>query len=130
MAPLSFSAWQDGALVGTLQCWPVAHVSDWLRTPLVMVGPVAVDPAHQRSGVGRTLMAALIDAADRCADGALMMIGDPDYYGRFFGFAADATAGWTVPGPVERHRLLARRANGFSAPVSAGAIVPDAARAR
>ena len=38
------------------------------------------------------------------------MIGDPDYYGRFWGFTADATGGWTLPGPFEAHRLLARGA--------------------
>jgi predicted N-acetyltransferase YhbS len=40
----------------------------------------------------------------------MVMIGDPEYYGRFFGFSADATGNWDVPGPVERHRLLARNA--------------------
>ena len=44
--------------------------------------------------------------------GALMMIGDPDYYGRFWCFTSDATGGWQVPGPVERHRLLARGVRG------------------
>jgi predicted N-acetyltransferase YhbS len=41
------------------------------------------------------------------------MIGDPEYYGRFFGFTADATGAWDVPGPVERRRLLARNADGL-----------------
>jgi predicted N-acetyltransferase YhbS len=39
-----------------------------------------------------------------------VLIGDPEYYGRF-GFTAEATAGWEVPGPVERRRLLARTAH-------------------
>ena len=122
---LSFSAWADGALIGTLQSWPVAHVGNNSRTPLVMIGPVAVLPALQQGGVGRSLMTALIDAADSHADGALMMIGDPDYYGRFFGFSADATNGWAVPGPVERHRLLARAVPGRAVPDHTGALTPD-----
>ena len=32
----------------------------------------------------------------------MMLVGDPEYYGRFWGFSADATAGWRLPGPVER----------------------------
>ena len=55
------------------------------------------------------------------ADRALTLIGDPEYYGRFFGFAADRTARWRLPGPVERHRLLAR---GDAVPDVAGTLGP------
>jgi predicted N-acetyltransferase YhbS len=41
-----------------------------------------------------------------------VLIGDPSYYERFFGFSAAHTGGWETPGPVERHRLLARLAGG------------------
>jgi len=37
-----------------------------------------------------------------------VMIGDPEYYGRFWGFTNAHTSGWDLPGPFERHRLLAR----------------------
>jgi predicted N-acetyltransferase YhbS len=124
---LSFSAWDGAALVGTLQSWPVALVQDEAQTIMVMVGPVAVDPAVQGRGIGRALMDALIAAADAQATAPLMMIGDPDYYGRFFGFTADATGKWTVPGPVERRRLLARGVAGRTVPDWAGSVVscPD-----
>lgn len=99
--PLSLAAFDDERLVGTLQCWPVA-LDD---VPLILVGPVAVVPGLQRAGVGRAMMDALLAKHRR---NPLVMIGDPEYYGRFFGFSADATQGWTVPGPVERHRLLCK----------------------
>lgn len=124
---LSFAALDGGALVGSIQSWPVAiEIDDGTTLPMVMVGPVAVAPDHQGHGIGRALVDAVIAAAD--ADGAsdsgrLMMIGDPDYYGRFFGFSADATGGWRLPGPVERHRLLLRARDADRLRVS-GTVVP------
>jgi len=120
IAALSFAARDHaGALVGTIQAWPV-RIGD---APLVMVGPVAVEPAVQRGGIGRALMQAMLDAADAGGWPPLMMIGDPEYYGRFFGFTADATGEWIVDGPVERHRLLARAAQGHVMP-GAGEVLP------
>ena len=108
---LSFALVEAGALVGTIQCWPVAHhAPDGAATPLVMVGPVAVRPDVQRGGYGRTLMAHMLAAAETKADGALMMIGDPEYYGRFWGFTNAFTGGWDLPGPFEQRRLLVRAA--------------------
>lgn len=125
VADLSFAALRGGDLVGTLQSWPVCWTgTDGRRIPLVMVGPVAVQPAVQRGGIGRTLMQNLMSAAEACADGALMMIGDPEYYERFFGFSAAATGAWRLPGLVDRRRLLARSANGHAVPSGAGDIGP------
>ena len=122
---LSFALVENGALLATIQCWPVAHFApDGTATPLVMVGPVAVRPDIQRGGHGRALMAHMLGAAEMQSDGALMMIGDPEYYGRFFGFDADATGAWDLPGPFERRRLLARMVNGHGLPTGAGMIGP------
>ncbi|MFT3977580.1 MAG: N-acetyltransferase, partial [Sphingomonas bacterium] len=108
---LSLAAIEDGKLVGTIQYWPVAFTRDDDMgggiVPLTLLGPVAVEPGRQRDGIGRMLMTASLEAAARAGlDGAIMLIGDPEYYGRFFGFTAERTAGWRLPGPVERHRLL------------------------
>ena len=107
---LSFAAIDaEGTLLGTLQSWPVALESeDGARIGMTLVGPVAVAPKIQRSGIGKMLMEHLVEAAQMHGHQALVMIGDPEYYGRFFGFTAKATEGWMVPGPVERHRLLAK----------------------
>lgn len=114
----SFAALDGATLVGVIQCWPIALAADSGDTsPLLMVGPVAVLPARQRDGIGRVLMAHMLAAAAASgADRALMLIGDPEYYGRFFGFSADKTANWRAPGPVEQHRLLARGPDVPSAP--------------
>lgn len=125
ISALSFALVEDGSLIGTIQCWPVAlRTKEGTAYPLVMVGPVAVRPDLQRGGHGRALMAHMLEAAEAHADGALMMIGDPEYYGRFFGFSADATGAWDLPGPYEKRRLLARSVNGHDLPVDPGMISP------
>ncbi|MEJ7925312.1 N-acetyltransferase [Sphingobium sp. AN641] len=111
---LSFGLVDDaGALIGTLQSWPVALTMDsGEQQPLIMIGPVAVQPAFQRGGHGRALMDAVVAAARAQATEPLMMIGDPEYYGRFWGFCADGTAGWDAPGPFDPRRLLALSVDG------------------
>ena len=124
IAALSFAAVEDGVLLGSVQCWPVSLAGDdGGEAALVMVGPVAVEPARQRDGIGRRLVARALDAAAATGLGAAMMlIGDPEYYGRF-GFAADRTGGWRLPGPVESRRLLAR---GDAVPSGPGLLGPRA----
>jgi predicted N-acetyltransferase YhbS len=73
-----------------------------------MVGPVAVYPDFQREGIGRAMMAALLKEIQPDDPLPLVMIGDPEYYERFFGFTAEGTGGWTLPGPWEPSRLLMR----------------------
>jgi predicted N-acetyltransferase YhbS len=107
---LSFAA-VDGEqhLVGTIQCWPVALTDPQGRAhPLILVGPVAVLPEAQGAGIGKALMTASIAALDPRGMLPQVMIGDPEYYGRFWGFSAEPTAGWTLPGPWEPRRLLVR----------------------
>jgi predicted N-acetyltransferase YhbS len=111
---LSFAALdEDELLVGTIQCWPIGLATpEGTQVPLVMVGPVAVVPERQGEGFGIGLMSAMIEADARLAEasgGSLpqVLIGDPEYYGRW-GFTDAATNGWRCPGPYEQHRLLAR----------------------
>lgn len=50
-------------LVGTIQCWPVALTDpDGRRHPMIMVGPVAVEPDAQGAGYGKALMTASLAA--------------------------------------------------------------------
>jgi len=103
---LSLAAFEEDRLVGSLQSWPIALHGPEGETPLILVGPVAVDPDRQQQGIGRMMMTAMLaHAEDR---EPLVLIGDPEYYGRYFGFIADAPASWDLPGPFERRRLLAR----------------------
>jgi predicted N-acetyltransferase YhbS len=122
---LSFAALDEGdRLVGTIQCWPVGLTDPAGRMhPIIMVGPVAVVPEQQGAGYGQALMTASLSALSPEAPLPQVMIGDPEYYGRFFGFTNTATGGWTLPGPWEPHRLLARCDNPAVLPV-AGTLGP------
>jgi predicted N-acetyltransferase YhbS len=121
---------EAGRLAGTVQCWPLVLTEPCGgRTPIVLIGPVAVRPGLQRLGLGRQMMEATLAAAGARGDERLMLIGDPEYYGRFFGFSAERTGGWALPGPVERHRLLARAAPGIALPGTA-TLGPDPAFSR
>lgn len=123
---LSFAAvGADRTLAGSIQSWPIAFAGDdGVHVPMILVGPIAVEPAIQRGGLGQMLTRHMLDAA--AASGvagadALLLIGDPEYYERFFGFSAEPTSGWRLPGPFEPRRLLAR---GKAVPTGAGDVVP------
>ncbi len=110
---LSFAALdQNDDLAGTIQCWPVALSDPDGRThPMIMVGPVAVLPQRQGQGFGKALMLASLAALNPQAPLPQVMIGDPEYYGRFFGFSNEHTGKWQLPGPFDQRRLLARCEN-------------------
>jgi predicted N-acetyltransferase YhbS len=98
---LAFSAVIKGRLVGTVRLW---HVAAGGRAALVL-GPLAVDPACQKLGVGGALMRHAIAAAGRLGHRAIILLGDAPYYARF-GFDAAKAAELQLPGPFERDRLL------------------------
>ena len=102
---------EEEMLTGTLQVWPVALTDPDKRAhPMLMVGPVAVLPERQGEGFGVAMMAAMADAIDPAAAFPQVLIGDLDYYGRF-GFIAEPTQGWSLPGPYDPARLLVRCEN-------------------
>lgn len=107
---LSFGILNDGELLASIQCWPV-RVG---KADLILVGPVAVASHRQNTGLGKRLMQLMLNAATP-QDAPLVMIGDPEYYGRF-GFSSNETSGWTLPGPWEPRRLLLRNSHMVTLP--------------
>ena len=94
----------DGRIVGTVRLWDVA-VGDGAPSALLL-GPLAVDPSLKNAGIGSALMRHAIAEAGRLGHRAILLVGDAPYYARF-GFSAEKTGSLAMPGPYERHRLLA-----------------------
>ena len=57
-------------------------------------------------GIGSMLMRRAIAEASFRGHAAILLVGDAPYYERF-GVSARATGALSMPGPYERHRLLA-----------------------
>lgn len=56
---------------------------------VALLGPLAIMPDRQQSGIGSLLIAAGLERLESCGISRVLVLGDPDYYGRF-GFAPDA----------------------------------------
>ena len=115
----------DGRLVGTVRLWDIAAGS----VPALLLGPLAVDPDCEGQGVGSALMRHAIAEAGRFGHGAILLVGDPEYYERF-GFSAAPTEGLAMPGPVERRRFLALELRAGVLDGTAGILRPTGRRAR
>ena len=67
---------------------------------------MAVAADCRNRGIGAALVRRAFAEARRLGHGAIILVGDAPYYSRF-GFSAEKTGGLQLPGPFERHRLLA-----------------------
>jgi predicted N-acetyltransferase YhbS len=108
LAALSGIAKAGHAIIGSVQCWDIALRSiAGVRTPLVLLGPVAVAADNEGAGVASALIRHALAAADARGAPPVLLVGDEAFYGRF-GFSAAATGGWRMPGPIDQARLLLR----------------------
>jgi predicted N-acetyltransferase YhbS len=99
---LSFVAVEQGRVVGSVRLWPVAAGG----RPALLLGPLAVHPDFRCRGIGAALMRRALRAAAEADHGAVLLVGDAAYYGRF-GFTVGKTGALAMPGPYEPCRLLA-----------------------
>jgi predicted N-acetyltransferase YhbS len=99
---LAFVAHDGRSLLGTISFW---HVRIGYGTESLLLGPMAVEPALRGRGIGVNLIAHGLREAARQGHPSVILVGDDAYYGRF-GFQSRLTTGLTLPGPVDRQRLL------------------------
>ena len=99
---LSFVAIENGRIVGTVRLW---NVNAGLGRAALLLGPLAVAADARNRGIGTMLMQRALREARACKHGAVLLVGDAPYYGRF-GFSTDKTGALRLAGPYEQHRLL------------------------
>jgi predicted N-acetyltransferase YhbS len=97
---LSFVATVDGEVIASVRLTPV--MAGDARGH--MLGPLAVRPSHKNLGIGRELVRISVAAARRKGSEAVILVGDPPYYGPL-GFRP-VTAKLVFPGPVDTSRIL------------------------
>jgi predicted N-acetyltransferase YhbS len=130
---LALSAAARGKLVGTVRLW---HVNAG-GLPALVLGPLAVDTAFRKLGVGAALVTRAISTARARGHRAVLLLGDASYYSRF-GFSAEKTGELLLPGAYEQERLLGIElvegaldgAWGMIVPTGGSLPKPKAARAR
>lgn len=93
----------DGVLRASLRFWRVEAG----KTPLLLLGPLAVRPGSRRMGYGKGLVWHGLAEATRLGHGAVILAGQPDYYAQF-GFEAAPVSGLSMPGPIVPHTLLGK----------------------
>ena len=126
---LSLVAVEGRRLVGTVRLWNVVAGPG---RDAVLLGPLAVHPDCRNRGIGKALVRRAIARARLAGHGAILLVGDLAYYGRF-GFSAASTGGLWMPGRYERDRLLALElkpgalagARGLISPTGTVALKPD-----
>ena len=101
---LSFVADDEaGALLGAISFWNLYIGA--VGTPALLLGPLAVSPAHQGIGIGRELMRHGLAEAAKLGHELVILVGDEPYYSRV-GFAKVPDGRLLMPGPVDPGRLL------------------------
>ncbi len=96
-----FVAREDDQLIGSVRLWAIMIG----ETPALFLGPIAVDPASRRGGLGADLVTACIDAARATNAAGVLLVGDAPYFSRF-GF--EPAPDLCLPGPTDPRRVMWR----------------------
>ncbi|MEN3974647.1 N-acetyltransferase [Emcibacter sp. SYSU 3D8] len=107
---LGFVAFDNKALRGSLQFWPIQIrplQSDGAPVPAILLGPLAVEPAYAGRGIGMGLMRVGLQRATQLGHKLVILVGDLPYYSRV-DFQRVGAEGLRLPGPVDPNRVLIR----------------------
>lgn len=117
---LSFTARIGTLLVGSVRQLPIC-IGD---TKALLLGPLTVEPPFRSRGVGRALLDRAISDARKAGHRLIVLVGDQPYYARV-GFKLVPPGSVTMPGPVDKQRLLVLELEEGAAEGLAGAVRPD-----
>jgi len=115
---LSFVALFHGTVVGSVRLTPIAAGAG----RGLLLGPLAVRPAHKNVGIGRRLMRIALDAARDAGWGVVVLVGDAPYYGPL-GFSRVPYGQLAMPRTVDPDRLLAHEIVPGALAAMRGAVV-------
>ncbi|MBW3096130.1 GNAT family N-acetyltransferase [Pseudohoeflea coraliihabitans] len=114
---LSYVCASGGEIIASVRMTPILAGP----VPAYLLGPLAVRPSHKNLGIGRELVRIAVAAAEQAGAKAVILIGDPPYYGPL-GFSVIRPGALQMPGPVDPRRVLAACLNGAEAPALEGEI--------
>jgi putative acetyltransferase len=98
----SLVAEDAGAVVGQ-----VISTRGWIGSaPALGLGPIAVEPDHQRSGIGAALLAETRRRAEAAGESVIVLLGSTDYYPRF-GYRPASESGIRAPDPAWGDHFMA-----------------------
>lgn len=80
---LSLVALSNEEIVGHIAFVPLTIENGLESRAAVALAPVGVMPGHQRNGIGAALIHSGLQECDRQGHPLVIVLGDPDYYGRF-----------------------------------------------
>jgi predicted N-acetyltransferase YhbS len=90
-------------LAGAISYWPL--IVGRAFTPALLLGPLAVHPARQNIGIGRSLMNTSLAMAKAAGHKLVLLVGDAPYYARV-GFTVLPEGLLQLPGPVDPARFM------------------------
>jgi len=102
---LSLFAEQDGAIAGHVGFSRMGVDDNGMWHDAVALAPVAVLPAHQRSGIGKALIERGLQALREQSETLVFVLGSHDYYGRF-GFDVTEARAFACPYAGPHFQLL------------------------
>jgi predicted N-acetyltransferase YhbS len=117
---LCFSALVGTLLVGSVRVAP-ALAGD---VPALVLGPLAVEPAFEKRGIGAALMTTALDRARAAGHGLVLLVGDEPYYARF-GFVRIPAGHLAMPAPVDPGRFLAAELRPGALAAATGRVRPQ-----
>jgi predicted N-acetyltransferase YhbS len=118
---IALTAWDGEELVGAIQFTAITIGG---REGAMLLGPLAVAPAHKGRGAGMRLILDGLGEARQMGVRLVVLVGDLPYYARA-GFAPVPAGQIALPGPADPTRILARELAAGSLPGFAGLVAAD-----